>query len=141
MPPVQAVPPTDKVPQAHPMAAVPSYSNGMNMTIEQVVGVLHESPYPEYRDWAAENLATVDGWTNPSVVVALASAARMDHSATVRATCVRSLGRMRCSTMQVLTAVQSAKGDPDIHVRQEAELALQLIGGVEGSSLRVPSGH
>jgi hypothetical protein len=138
MPPVQTVQSMDRAPQLRSVPNTVSNNTGMNMTMEQVVSVLRESPYPEYRGWAAENLATVDGWNNPAVVTALATAARTDYSATVRANCVRSLGRMRYSTREVLTAVQSAKSDPDLHVRQEADLALQLIGGVESSSLRLP---
>jgi len=40
-----------------------------------------------------------------------------------------------------MNAVQSAKNDPDPRVRKEAALALQLVGGVEGASLMVPSGR
>jgi hypothetical protein len=40
-----------------------------------------------------------------------------------------------------LNTVQAAKTDPDSRVRQEAELALQLITNVESGGLKVPSGH
>jgi len=113
-----------KAPAAQP--AAPG-NNGLNMTLGQVVKTLGESPHPEYRVWAADNLATVDGWTNPDVVQALARAARTDQTPAVRAACVRTLGRMRCATMPVMSAVQGAKADPDPRVRQEADQALQLI--------------
>ncbi len=114
------------------LAATPATPNdGMNMTLAQVLTTLRDSPHPEYRDWAAENLATVDGWTSPDVVQALANAARTDRVASVRATCVRSLGRMHCGTQVAMSAVQSAKNDPDPRVRKEAALALQLVSGVE----------
>jgi hypothetical protein len=113
-------------------------NNGLNMTLGEVVKTLSESPHPEYRVWAADNLATVDGWTNPEVVQALARAARTDQTPSVRAACVRTLGRMRCATMPVLSAIQSAKGDPDPRVRQEADQALQLVSP-EGMGLTPPA--
>ena len=125
----------------HPVPAASSRDNGMNMTLAQVVQTLRTSPYHEYRAWAAENLCSVDGWTNPDVVQALATAARSDKTPTVRAECVEALGKMRCGTMVVLNTMQAAKADPDRRVRKEAELALQLITGVDTAGLKVPSGH
>ena len=111
------------------------------MTLSQVVQTLRTSPYHEYREWAAQNLCTVDGWSNPDVVQALATAARSDQTPTVRAECVKTLGKIRCGTMVVLNTMQAAKVDPDSRVRKEAEKALQLITGVDTAGLRVPSGH
>jgi hypothetical protein len=140
MPQVQPTPVARQV-VSQRVAPVAGTDNGMNMTLPQVVRTLRESPYPEYRDWAAQNLSSVDGWTNPDVVQALASTARSDRIATVRAACVRSLGKMRCGSMVAMNAVQAAKADPDTRVRQEAETALQLMGTVDPNTLKVPSGH
>jgi hypothetical protein len=115
--------------------------SGMNMSMADVVQTLRQSPYPEYRDWAADNLATVDGVAHPDVVQALVSGARSDQSPTVRASCVRALGKMRCSSMVVMSTMQAAKTDPDSRVRHEADVALQLLTGVDPAGLKVPSGH
>jgi hypothetical protein len=135
--------PAPAQPIAQPQKATPTATrdNGMSMTMAQVVQTLRQSPYPEYRDWAAQNLATVDGWSNPDVVQALATAARSDQSPLVRASSVRALGKMRCNTMVVMNTVQSAKTDADSRVRHEAETALQHLSGVDTTGLKVPSGH
>jgi hypothetical protein len=116
-------------------------NNGMNMTMPEVVTMLRDSSHAEYREWAATNLATVDGWTNPDVVKALAQAARTDQNPTVRAACVRTLGKMRCATLPVMSAVQAAKGDSDLKVRQEADKALQLITVGDGPALSGAGGR
>lgn len=128
-------------PVHQPAAAANTRDSGMNMTMAQVVQTLRQSPYPEYRDWAADNLSTVDGLAHPEVVQALVSGARSDQVPTVRAACVRALGKMRCGTMVVMNTMQAAKTDPDSRVRHEADTALQLLSGVDPAALKVPSGH
>jgi hypothetical protein len=89
---------------------------------------LRESVYPSQREWAAETLCTLDWKNNPTIVDALVSGAREDPAATVRATCVRSLAKMKVRSPDVVSAITGLKDDADPRVRQEAEQALTMLG-------------
>ncbi len=99
-------------------------------TPTQIIALLQNSPGAQQRIWAAVTLSTCDGWTNPDVMDALVKAAKSDTDATVRATCVRCLGRMNVCTLPVLTAVQEMKKDHDPQVRVEVDAALRQLGEV-----------
>lgn len=92
--------------------------------LAQTFRTLRESPYPAQREWAATNLATFDWRANPHIVAALVESARHDPAATVRASCVYSLGRMNVASEPVLATLQTLRNDGDPRVRQEAEQAL-----------------
>jgi hypothetical protein len=105
-------------------AAAPSTPDN----IRRMESGLRDSLYPSQREWAAENLATVDWRMHPQVVQTLLTAAKEDPAATVRATCVRSLANMKANTAPVITMVRSLTSDTDPRVRKEAERAVSVLG-------------
>jgi hypothetical protein len=92
-----------------------------------LLGTLRDSIYPSHREWAVNNLATLDGKSNPQVVQALLSAAREDPAASVRASCVRGLARMKVTSAPALAVMQALKGDADPRVRMEVDRALTTL--------------
>ena len=94
----------------------------------QLLMTLKEALYPSQREWAAGALVSIDWRMQPQVVDALVLAAREDPAATVRATCVHSLAKMRCTTPTVVAVIQGLKSDADPRVRQEADQALVSLG-------------
>jgi hypothetical protein len=94
---------------------------------QHLLHVLRDSIYPSQREWAADQLAECDWKLNTPVVDAMVTAAREDPAATVRAGCVRCLGRMHANTVPVVMAVQSLKADADPRVRTEVQEALATL--------------
>jgi len=108
-------------PQAPPMAA------GNNAG--QLMLTLRDAMYPSHREWAAEAMASTTDWrSNPQVVDALVLAAREDPAATVRASCVRCLGRMNVNTTAAVATIQGLKADTDPRVRTAVDQALASMG-------------
>jgi hypothetical protein len=93
----------------------------------QMLATLKDSLYPSQRECAAEWLANLDWHVNSQITPALISAAREDPAASVRAACVRSLGKMQANTMPVIDCLQSLRADTDPRVRQEVENALAAL--------------
>ena len=96
--------------------------------LNQLVGVLRESPYPAQREWAATTLATYDWRAHPQIIQVLIGSARQDPAPTVRAGCVYSLARMNAQLEPVTTTFQTLRQDADPRVRQEAEQGLSRFG-------------
>jgi hypothetical protein len=96
--------------------------------LDPLLVTLRDHLLPSRRQVAAETLSTSDWHRHPEVVTALVQAAREDPAASVRAACVRCLGRMSANTEPVLAALQALKADPDPDVRHEAEAALAVLG-------------
>ncbi len=95
--------------------------------IRQMQVGLRDSLYPSQREWAAENMATVDWRLHPQVIQFLTTAAKEDPAATVRATCLRCLAKMKANTAPVITVVRGLRIDSDPRVRQEAERAMAVL--------------
>jgi hypothetical protein len=89
--------------------------------------VLRKSGSPEQREWAADNLGHVDWRKNPHMVKPMLSAARGDAAPIVRVACVRSMSKMGLNTPEAIATLRGLKGDADVRVRQEAELAMMKL--------------
>ncbi len=98
------------------------------MDVPHMLTLLSSALYPSHREWAADNLATLDPQQNPQVVLALLKSAREDTAATVRVGCVRGLGTMHANTPVVLATLQSLKSDAAQQVVQEADRVLGQLG-------------
>jgi hypothetical protein len=98
------------------------------MDMAQILQVLRASPYPAQREWAANTLSTYDWRGHPEAVQTLLQAAKEDPAATVRASCVYSLGRMNAASEPVITTLSMLRNDGDPRVRQEVEQALARLG-------------
>jgi hypothetical protein len=118
-----------------------SNSTGVDPATLQLVQQLRDSFLPSEREMAAVKLSKLDWKANEPVVQALVSSASQDPAATVRASCVRSLAKMKCNTMPVVAALQNLKGDADPRVQQEVEQALAMLapGVTGGQGLSAPS--
>lgn len=119
------------------------YSQGQEpspQAMQQMLAALRDSLYPSQREWAAESLATVDWRSNPHIVQALVTAAKDDPAATVRAGCVRCLAKMNVNTAPVLTVIQGLKTDADPRVRQEVDIALDMLSPGHTTSTVQPAG-
>jgi hypothetical protein len=126
--PIAAAPPVMPAPYPVPMPPM------RQMSIPELVAMLRSSAYPDQREWAVQNLGTLDGQTNPEVVQVVLTAAVLDPAPMVRAACIRSLVSMNVNTWPVLTTVQALKNDSDPRVKQEADVALlHLVPGLSGS--------
>jgi hypothetical protein len=134
--PVQQVGYSPVMEQRAPAMAEMRGQEPSGQAIQQMVIGLRESLYPSQREWAAESLATVDWRKQPVVVQALVAAAKEDPAPTVRASCVRCLAKMHVNAVPVVGVIQGLKSDPDPRVRQEADLALNVLmpGQASGSS-------
>ena len=88
---------------------------------------LRDATLPSQREMAAEQLASLDWRMQPSVIPALLMAAKADPAATVRAGCVRVLGRMKASSPDVVATLQALKDDRDERVRQEVAQVLPVL--------------
>lgn len=95
------------------------------VTLNQLLAVLRKAPAVEQREWAANNLATVNWHENPGVSDALLKTARDDAAANVRLASVRSLMKMGVCTPSAMAVFQALKYDADSRVRLEAEAALK----------------
>jgi len=111
-------------------AVVPAgYRPGNPYDLTPMVAVLRESLYPSQREEAAEQLGAMDWRRQPEVVDILVERAREDPAPTVRAECVRSLGRMKANTLPAVEAVKFLQSDEDVRVRHEAEDAYAVLTG------------
>jgi hypothetical protein len=108
-------------------------------SIQNMLGVLHDSLYPSQREWAVEGLASVDWHANPHVVQALLTAAREDPAPTVRAACVRGLVRMNVNSLTVVNTLQGLRADYDTRVREEAEEALATLSASHSTTSGTPT--
>ena len=113
------------MPATAPEAQLPSRGS---MNTPQVIAMLHDSLYPSQREWAADQLATLDWKTNQPAIDALLKSAKEDPAASVRAGCVRCLGKMNCNLIPVVTALRSMQADTDPRVQTEVEHALGKLG-------------
>jgi len=103
-----------------------------------MLSALNNSLYPDQREHAASQLASVDGKSHPQAVQALVTAARKDSAPTVRANCVRALAKMQVNTPAVVDALQALRNDSDPRVRNEANIALALLAGSNGPRAAAP---
>src|SRR5205814_3845653 len=83
--------------------------------------------YASHREWAADQLGSVDTRTNPQTVNALVQAAAEDPSAAVRATAVHSLARLNANQLAVVRLLQGLRSDTDPMVHSEVEKALAKL--------------
>jgi hypothetical protein len=120
------------VPQSSP-AAAPAGPAISSTVVHQLITVLHESSYPEQREWAAQRLAGVSPQQHPQVVQAVLRAARNDASPMVQIACIRSLVQMNRYSPDVAPALQALKTSGDPRVRLEAGQALVRVGYVPPS--------
>ncbi len=97
--------------------------------LSQLTAILRDSLYPSQREWAVESLASMDWHRQPQIVDVLVERAKQDPAPTVRAECVRSLGRMKADTPAAVEAVRALRADPDDRVRQEADEAYGVLTG------------
>lgn len=97
-------------------------ANGVD--VGHLTTMLRDGTYPEQREWAAAELASVDWRANAKVLDCLSEAAEKDPSAPVRVQCIRSLGKMKARTVTVLTLLDTLLKDRDARVQQEARQAL-----------------
>jgi hypothetical protein len=109
-------------------------------TPEQLAGMLHDALYPSQREWAAERLSAYDWKQTEAAVQALTQAVREDPAATVRASCISALAKMKVNTFPVVSAIQAAKNDGDPRVRTAAEEALAVLApGTSAPAGKVPA--
>jgi hypothetical protein len=104
--------------------AIPSRDG---MTVAQMTRQLQEAMYPSHREWAADQLGSVDARNNPQVISALMLAASEDPSAGVRATAVHSLCRLNANDLAVVRMLQGMRSDTDPMVHSEVEKALSKL--------------
>jgi hypothetical protein len=97
-------------------------ANGVD--VGHLLTMLRDGTYPEQREWAAAELASVDWHVNAKVLDSLTEAAEKDSSAPVRMQCIRSLVKMKAHTVTVLTLLDTLLRDRDSRVQQEARQAL-----------------
>jgi hypothetical protein len=109
------------VPMAMAQAPLPEPQTG------QLIAVLRNSVLPSEREMAVEQLSRYDWRSQPQVVTELTNAAKNDPAATVRASCVHALAKMKVNTVPAVQTVQALKNDKDVRVRQEVEQALAIM--------------
>jgi hypothetical protein len=95
--------------------------------LTQLRATLQDSLYPSHREWAAERLAGFNWHTNPEVVKVLLAGAKDDPAPAVRACCVRSLGRLKVNTVDVVAALEKLEKDDDPRVRNEVKQCLAEV--------------
>ena len=101
------------------------YQQDSGYDLTQLTGILHDSLYPSQREWAAESLASMDWRRQPQIVDVLVERAKNDPAPTVRAECVRSLGRMKADTVGAVEVVKALRSDSDAQVRPGGRRGLQ----------------
>jgi len=106
-----------------------AYQQVTSSELSQLSVVMRESLYPSQREWAAERLASLDWRRQPQVLDLLMERAKEDPAPTVRAECVRSLGRLKSDAPTVVEAVKSFRSDADPRVRQAADEAFANLAG------------
>ncbi len=104
---------------------------GASQDPAEFMKALRESPYPAQREWASSTLSTFDSRAHPEIVQLLLQVAQQDPAATVRASCVYSLGRMNAASEPVMSILKALRNDGDPRVRQEVEQALIRLGATK----------
>jgi hypothetical protein len=127
-----ATPQTGLTLTSHSM--VPATADGQlpargSLNTPEMLSMLRDSLLPSQREWAADQLGTLDWKANQPVVDALVKGCRQDPAATVRASCVRSLARMNVNLVPVVDALRGLRSDADPRVQTEVEQALVKLGG------------
>jgi hypothetical protein len=117
--------PMPRMPMAPPMAM--AQAPVQEPQTRQLIAVLHGSIMPSEREMAVDQLTCFDWRSQPQVATAIVEAAKNDPAATVRASCVRALAKMKVNTLPAVQTVQALKSDKDIRVRQEVEQALAIM--------------
>jgi hypothetical protein len=110
-----------------PPMAIAAAAWGCEPQTDHLIGVLRTAVLPSEREMAVDQLSRYDWRSQPHLVQALMHAAKSDPAASVRASCVRALGKMKINTLPVVQTVQALKSDSDIRVRQEVEQALAIM--------------
>jgi hypothetical protein len=98
-------------------------------TVAQHVTMLQGSPYPAQREWAANNLTTLDWHKCPEILPAMLLAAQHDPAATVRAACIYNVSRKGIALPVVLATFEMLKNDADPRVRHQAIQACSHLRG------------
>jgi hypothetical protein len=115
-----------KAPAPSPEPEFPA-PGATSATAKQMLAVLRKIPNAGQRQWAAENLASVNCQAEPDVIPALLKAAQDDAATTVRITCIRSLAKLGAYGSTTTSVLQSLQYDRDAGVRTEASLALSKL--------------
>ncbi len=116
--------PTATAPQMPTGYVVPAgFHTESGYDLTQLSSILRDSLYPSQREWAAESLASMDWHRQPQIVDLLVERAKQDPAPTVRAECVRSLGRIKADTPAAVEAIKALRSDSDDRVRQAADEA------------------
>jgi hypothetical protein len=120
---------------AYPPTTQSSMMAPLDPAVAQTMATLRESPYPSYREMAAEQLSFCDWRRQPAVLAALVASARSDPAATVRAGCVRVLVRIKAAeTPEVMAMLRDLRNDKDERVRQEVAKALPPAAGTANAT-------
>jgi hypothetical protein len=82
--------------------------------------LLTESPYPDSRAYAVEQMAASGEPVTPAVAAALVQAAGKDRSGLVRAACVRGICRLQVEDPSLPGLARKLQTDSDPQVRQAA---------------------
>ncbi len=116
--------PTATAPQAPIGYVVPAgFHTESSYDLTQLSSILRDSLYPSQREWAAESLASMDWRRQPRIVDLLVERAKQDPAPTVRAECVRSLGRIKADTPAAVEVIKALRSDSDDRVHQAADEA------------------
>lgn len=144
--PESTMPPMPPMPPAHVIASgwtrapmVPvtktSVMNGMTameaQTMQETIHLLtmlQSTAAPSQREQAAMKLRSVDPQMAPYVVDTLATVAKVDSAAMVRAAAIASLAHVKAKTTAALAAIEAGTHDADPRVRDEAQQALTALG-------------
>jgi len=122
---VGASSPADGLPLSPPTGALASGDRQSSQ--DMLLGMMREALFPSHREWAAETLAAGSD-ASPQVIDALVQSARQDPAASMRATCIRCLVKIKADTAQVREALAVLQTDPSPLVKQEADAALGRLG-------------
>ncbi len=121
------------MPMPMPMPMMPAMPMAMAQAPAQeshageLIATLHGAALPSEREMAVEQLSQYSWQAQPQVVTALMDGAKNDPAATVRASCVRALAKMKVNTVPAVQTVQALKDDKDVRVRQEVQQALAIM--------------
>lgn len=94
----------------------------------QLLTMLQSTGMPSQREQAAMKLRSVDPQIAPYVVDTLATAAKTDSAAMVRAAAIASLAHMKAKTSPAVAAIEAGTHDADPRVRDEAQQAVTALG-------------
>src|SRR5262249_29287419 len=108
-------------PPLMPVQGPPAHLLAAHPRTDAALGVVRPSILPSQPELAAEQTSQVNWKQEPHVVQGVCAAAKTDPAATVRASCVRALGKMKATTPAVMQTFQDVKKDKDEDVRAEVE--------------------